>query len=217
MIVTIDGPAGSGKSSSARMLASRLGFRFLDTGAMYRIVAYACLKKGIDLDDPQAVGKLAIEIDMKFETDRFLLDGSDVTSQIRTEKVTRTASVIALNPLVRNALAEAQREIAKDGNIVTEGRDQGTFVFPHAKCKFFLTANATERAKRRHRELEEAGEPVDLKELVKQIEVRDRRDAGRDVAPLVPADDAVQIDTTSFTQEAVVDQMEEIVRSALAS
>lgn len=215
MIVTIDGPAGSGKSSSARILASRLGFRFLDTGAMYRIVALACLKEGLDLNDAEAVGDLAVDIQIGIESGRFLLDGSDVTSKIRTEEVTRTASLVALNPLVRNALALRQREIARKGNIVTEGRDQGTFVFPHAECKFFLTANARERAKRRKQELEEAGEQVDLEDLVKQIEERDRRDAGRAVAPLIPADDAVRIDTTSFSQTEVVEKMEQIVRSFL--
>ncbi|MEI8381884.1 MAG: (d)CMP kinase, partial [Planctomycetota bacterium] len=148
MIVTIDGPAGTGKSTVARILASRLGFEFLNTGAMYRAVAYACLQQGIDLNNAQAVGHVPATLEIVFANNRLILNGRDVTEEIRGQQVTQMASQVAANELVRQRLVELQRAAARGVNLVTEGRDQGTVVFDKAECKFFLTASAEERARR---------------------------------------------------------------------
>lgn len=215
MIVTIDGPAGTGKSTVARTLADRLGFEFLNTGAMYRAVAYACLRCNLELTDERAVGDLANSIEIVFSNDRLILDGRDVTSAIRTQQVTQLASVVAANPVVRARLVELQRIVGRNTNLVTEGRDQGTVVFPHAECKFFLTASQEERARRRQRELQEKGEFISLPDLIEQQECRDRRDESRSCSPLEPAPDAVQIDTTEMTLADVAAHLEELVRHAL--
>lgn len=211
MIVTIDGPAGSGKSTAARGLASRLGFRFLDTGAMYRVVGLRCLATGAKLDDSSAA-RVAEAVDIRFQGDRVFADGQDVTDEIRTAPVTEAASVVAQNAAVREALNRQQRELAVGQNIVTEGRDQGTVVFPQAECKFYLFADARERADRRQREMESQGESVPLDVLTAQIKERDRRDEGRAVAPLKAAPDAIRIDTSNLSIEDVLDLMEQKVR-----
>jgi len=205
MIVTIDGPAGSGKSTAARGLAARLGFDYLDTGAMFRAVGLA-LRGAADADAVLAV------IHLEMPPGRVLLDGRDVTDDIRTPEASQAASRVAVVPAVRRFLAAEQRRIADGRNIVCEGRDQGTAVFPDAACKFYLTADPHARAERRHRELVAKGEAVALADVLAQQRERDARDAGRADAPMRPADDAVLVDTTGLTVDAVVARLEEVVR-----
>jgi cytidylate kinase len=212
MIVTIDGPAGAGKSSAARALARRLGFEFLDTGAMYRAVALAVLRAGCDLNDEPALTRLLTQLHLEMPAARVVLGGEDVAAAIRTATVTAATGAVASSPAVRRHLAHLQRLLAADRDVVTEGRDQGTIVFPEAGCKFFLVADETERARRRHREMLARGEAVTLDEVLRAQQERDRRDAARDIAPMVPAADAIRLDSTGLTPEQVVDRMEEEVR-----
>lgn len=212
MIVTIDGPAGAGKSSAARMLAGRLGFDFLDTGAMYRAVTLAGLRSNTDLRDNSALARLLDTIQLDMPPGRVLLNGDDVTKEIRTPDVTAASGAVASSGVVRTTLVEWQRRIAHGRDIVCEGRDQGTIVFPDAACKFFLVADPLERARRRHRELIGRGETITLEAILKAQEERDARDAARDIAPMVPAHDAIQLDSTRLTLEEVVEQMENEVR-----
>jgi cytidylate kinase len=213
MIVTIDGPAGSGKSSAAKALARRLGFEFLDTGAMYRAVALAVLRAGVRLDDQAALARLLAGLDLKMLDGRVILGGEDVSSQIRTPEVSVGSSVVAAIPAVRYRLVELQRQIAAGRNIVCEGRDQGTVVFPDAGCKFFLTADPEERFRRRLAELKARGQAVDESALRKSEEERDERDSNRELAPLKKADDAVEVNSTHLPLEQVVERMEREVRS----
>jgi cytidylate kinase len=215
MIVTIDGPAGSGKSTAARGLAARLGFRFLDTGAMYRVVAYECLRAGVDANDETAAGNIAAKVEIRFDGERVFSAGRDVTSDIRTPAVTDAASVVARYADVRRAMDALQRELAVGQNIITEGRDQGTVVFPDADCKFFLVADTQERALRRQREMEKQGHLVPLEELATQISDRDQRDADRPVAPLKAAADAILVETSQMTVSEVIDLLEGEVRERM--
>lgn len=212
MIVTIDGPAGTGKSTVARALAERLGFEFLNTGAMYRAVAFVCLQRNIDLNDHPAVGQVPVDLDIVFTNNRLILNGVDVTEAIRGQAVTQTASLVAANELVRQRLVQLQQAAARGVNLVTEGRDQGTVVFPAAECKFFLTASPEERAVRRQRELLDKGESIPLEDLLAQQELRDERDETRTCSPLKPADDAIVIDTTPMTMDEVAAHLESCVR-----
>jgi len=207
MIITIDGPAGTGKSTAARGLAERLGFAYLDTGAMYRAVGFACLQRGVDPADPAASASLAMTIDIHVDGRETRLDGVDVTDAIRSPEATAAASIVAQNPAIRSRLVELQRRIAADGNYVCEGRDQGTVVFPQAEAKFFVTAAPEVRAERRRKELEERGETISLAEMLAQQDERDRRDQERDVAPLRPAADAVSIDTSNLSTDEVIAHM----------
>jgi cytidylate kinase len=213
MIITIDGPAGAGKSSAARALAQRLGFEFLDTGAMYRAVTLAALRAGVDVHDHQALARLMDAIHLEMPPGRVLLDGQDVSDQIRTREVDQTTSPIADSPVVRGRLGEMQRAIAAGRRMVCEGRDQGTIVFPDAFCKFFLSAAVEERARRRQAQMAKRGETVDLAALLPAIEARDRRDAARELAPMRQAADAVPLDSTGLSLKEVVDRMEAEVRS----
>ncbi|MBL8852296.1 MAG: (d)CMP kinase [Planctomycetaceae bacterium] len=217
MIVTIDGPAGTGKSTAARGLAQRIGFDFLDTGAMYRAVAWACLQRGADVHAPDAVASVAAAINIGFSGRSTLVDGLDVSSEIRSPESSRAASIVAQHPAVRSQLVQQQQRIAASRNIVCEGRDQGTVAFPQAECKFFLTADARERALRRQQELAAAGQQVPLDELIAEQTARDDRDANREVAPLRPADDAIVIDTTPYGAEGVIDLLEQHVRLRMAA
>jgi cytidylate kinase len=217
MIITLDGPAGAGKSSVARALARRLGFGFLDTGAMYRAVALAGLRRGLDWAVPAELARLAEKIDIQMADDRVLLDGEDVTDRVRSSEVTAVTRYAADNPRVRARLVELQRAFARGKNIVSEGRDQGTVAFPEAECKFFVTASAGERARRRWRDLQSQGEPVTLEQVLSTQERRDREDAGRRIAPLVPAPDAVSVSTDGLTLDAVVDRLEALARSKISS
>jgi cytidylate kinase len=212
MIVTIDGPAGSGKSSAAKALAERLGFEFLDTGAMYRAVTLLLLRDGVDPADSDRLTPMLQHLDLKMPPNRVLLNDEDVTAMLRTSEVTAASGRVADNRDVRQALVERQRTIATGRDMVCEGRDQGTIVFPDATRKFFLVADATERARRRQRDLAQRGEIVTVQAVLQAQEERDRRDAARDIAPMRPASDAVVIDSTHLTLDQVVERMEREVR-----
>src|SRR5262245_5540762 len=217
MIVTIDGPAGAGKSSAARMLAQRLGFEFLDTGAMYRAVTLAGLRRACNLNDQVELTQLINSIRLDMPGGRVLLDGDDVSAAIRVPDVTAASGAVASSAAVRTKLVEWQRQIAATGNFVCEGRDQGTVVFPDALCKFFLVADPVERARRRHRELQARGDTSTLESILQAQKERDARDAARDIAPMVPALDAIQLDSTSLSLDDVVNQMENEVRRRISS
>lgn len=221
MIIAIDGPAGSGKSTIARELSSRLGFEKLDTGAMYRAVAFTALDRGIDLDDEAAVDALASAITIRFtpgeSSGSITVDGRDVSREIRTPLVDANVSKVSAYPGVRTAMLEPQRAVAQNHDVVAEGRDIGTVVFPDAEVKVFLTADPRVRAQRRVLQ-RHGGDVADARvlesevaETLASIERRDALDASRDVAPLVAAPDAVQIDSTAFTIDEVTDQIADLV------
>lgn len=215
MIVTIDGPAGAGKSTAAVSLAQRLGFEFLDTGAMYRAVTLAALRASIDSHSEAALAGLLRSLRLETQAGRVLLDGADVSGLIRTAEVTNASGPIASSPAVRHRLVVLQREVAHGRHMVCEGRDQGTIVFPDAGCKFYLVADPEERARRRKQEMLARGEPVELEAILQAQQERDRRDAARDLAPMKPAEDAILLDSTGLTVEEVVDKMEAYVRARL--
>jgi cytidylate kinase len=212
MIVTIDGPAGAGKSSTARALARRLAFEFLDTGAMYRAVTLTGLRAGLDLNDQDALERLLADLRLEMPPGRVVANGEDITHGIRTAEVTAASRAVADSPVVRRWLVALQRRIAMGRDIVCEGRDQGTIVFPDAACKFFLVADPGERAQRRHREMLTRGERIPWEEVLRAQQARDQRDEARDIAPMVPAADAIVLDSTHLSLEEVVDRMEEEVR-----
>ena len=215
MIVTIDGPAGAGKSTVARALARRLGYRYLDTGAMYRAVALAGLQAGVDWKRPEQLAELAASLDLRVSAARIYLQGEDVTEAVRSQAVTSVTRYAANHPQVRAHLVQLQQAVAAGQDIVTEGRDQGTVVFPLAECKIFLTAGPEERARRRQRDLHERGEPATLEEILAAQERRDSEDASREVGPLLRAEDAVEVLTDGLTQDQVVDRLEELVRQRM--
>lgn len=217
MIITIDGPAGTGKSTAARRLAQQLGIQYLDTGAMYRAVAWACLSKGEDPHDALAAAQVARETHVDIDDLCVRVDGVDVSQRIREPDVATAASIIAQIPEVRGVLVEQQRRIAHGRDIVCEGRDQGTVVFPEAEFKFFLTAAPAERARRRQDDLAGRQLYVPLEELLNQQQERDARDANRDVAPLKSADDAIVIDTTGLDAGQVVALLERHIRDGADS
>lgn len=212
MIVTIDGPAGSGKSTAARALAARLGFEFLDTGAMYRAAAVAVVRRGIDPADGAAVELVLAGLRVELFGARVVLNGEDVTDTIRTPEMQRGASQVAVVPAVRRVMVAEQRRLAVGRSIVTEGRDQGSFVFPNAGCKFFLTADPRVRAERRLRELRSRGQRLDFETVLAEQEERDRRDSTRADSPLTRPADAVVIDTTHLAPDEMVTLMEAEVR-----
>jgi cytidylate kinase len=212
MIVTIDGPAGAGKSTAARALARRLGFEFLDTGAMFRAVTLAALRAGSDLGDQEALARLLLDFDLRMEGNQVFLGGEEVTAAIRSPAVTAASRAVADSPVVRKHLAKLQRSLAAGRDIVCEGRDQGTIVFPDAACKFFLVADPLERARRRHREMQNRGETPALEEVLRAQQDRDRRDASRNIAPMVAAADAIHLDSTGLSIEQVVEGMAGEVR-----
>lgn len=218
MIITIDGPAGAGKSSAARTLAQRLGFEFLDTGAMYRAVAWAALRAGLDPRDESAVAQLVESLRLEMPPGgRVVVDSEDVTPFLRTREVTAATGPVADNSAVRRRLVRMQQTIAAGRSMVCEGRDQGTLVFPDARCKFYLIADPVERARRRQGEMAARGETVELEQLLREQEIRDARDAARDLAPMRPAEDAVVLDSTRLGAEQVVEAMEAEVRRRLGS
>lgn len=213
MIITIDGPAGAGKSTVARSLARRLGFMFLDTGAMYRAVTLSALRHKLSWDDAEGLVALAARIRIYLDDDSVWLDGEDVSDAVRTTQITTLVKHAANNPGVRQKLVAQQRAIFGDKNVVTEGRDQGTVVFPHADLKIFLTAGPEERARRRLRDLQARGEQITLEEVLAKQNARDASDAERDVGPLAAAADAVHIVSDGRTLEQVIDQIEGLARA----
>lgn len=215
MIVTIDGPAGAGKSSAARGLAKQLGFKFLDTGSMYRAVTYIALRRGIDLADPDALEAVAAEIHVELDDNRVLVDGEDVTREIRTFEITTLTKYAADHPAVRARLVEWQRAAAQGCNVVTEGRDQGTVAFPQAECKIFLTASEAIRAERRYRDLMARGEQVQLLDVIAKQYERDQRDRTRAVGALVKSADAIEVNTDGMDADQVIQYLLGIVRSRM--
>ncbi|MEG3078729.1 (d)CMP kinase [Halomonas sp. 5021] len=214
-VLTIDGPGGAGKGTISGLMAERLNWHLLDSGALYRLTAQAAAKHQVALDDEAALAQLAQALDVAFPVEngqpRTLLEGEDVSRTIRTEQAGERASQVAALPAVRQALLERQRDFCQAPGLVADGRDMGTIVFPDASLKIFLTASASERARRRHQQLQEAGVDASLSSLLKEIQARDARDMHRDVAPLKPADDAITLDTTRLSIPEVVDQLTELL------
>ncbi len=215
MIVTIDGPAGAGKSTVARRLAERLGFGFLDTGAMYRAVALAGMRRGLDWGKPESLAQLARSLRIDLVGARVLLNGEDVTALIRSPEVTASARYAADNWEVRDILVKRQRELARGQNLVTEGRDQGTVVFPDAQCKIFLMASPEERARRRVQDFAAQGHAVSFDRVLADILRRDREDSQRPVGALIRAPDAIEVCSDGWTIDQTVDRLEAIVRAKL--
>jgi CMP/dCMP kinase len=207
MVIAIDGPAGAGKSTVAHGVADALGFTYLDSGAMYRCVALAALREGIDVDDGEALGELAWGLDIRFEGGSVRLDGRAVEGAIRSPEISVAASHVSVHPQVRQAMVKRQRELIAAGNYVAEGRDIGTVVSPDAPLKVFLTASGEERARRRARQTGEAPAGV-----LEQIRTRDRRDSSREHGALRLAPDSVELDTTDLSVEQVVDRVVELAR-----
>jgi len=219
MIVAIDGPAGVGKSTVAKLLASRLGFLYLDTGALYRAVAWAVLEQKLEPADAEAVAGLLSKLSLRMQVTNnevtVFINGKDVTKDLRTPAVSAAASVVSAIPAVRAWLLPVQREIGQKGSVVAEGRDIGTKVFPSAPVKFFLEADVTVRAQRRHLELVAAGHRTAIEQTSAELAGRDDRDRSRSMAPLVAADDARHIDTSRLSAEDVVNQMLAVVTAKL--
>jgi cytidylate kinase len=211
-ILTIDGPSGSGKGTISRAVAERLGWHYLDSGALYRAVGLAAAWEGVDLSDPEAVAQCARRTEIRFETQgagepHVIVNGKDATRQLRTETAGAAASAIAAQPPVRAALVDLQHGFRRLPGLVADGRDMGTVIFPDAPFKVFLTASAGERAQRRYKQLKEKGVSVNLDSLLHEIAARDERDAGRAVAPLKPADDAVVVDSTGTPIAEVIERV----------
>ncbi|WP_440163386.1 (d)CMP kinase [Actinobacillus pleuropneumoniae] len=209
-IITVDGPSGAGKGTLCHALAEKLGFDFLDSGAIYRITALAAVKAGIALDDEDALAEIGRRLDVKFvQKDgeiNVILNGENVGDQIRTAEAGQNASKVAVFPKVREALLQRQRDFSTSKGLIADGRDMGTVVFPEAQVKLFLDASAEERAKRRVKQLQEKGFNANFDEILAEIKERDFRDRNREVAPLVPAKDALLLDSTSLSIDEVVRQ-----------
>jgi cytidylate kinase len=217
LVVAIDGPAGAGKSTTARMLAETLGYDLLDTGAIYRVMALLSRRAGVAWDDGPGVAAFAKDLELKFQLEggvnHVLVAGADVTKDIRTPEISDGASRVSALPEVRAALLGIQRRLGAQGGVVVEGRDIGTVVFPDAGAKFFLTANNDERARRRVAELQAAGRPADFETTRAEMLARDQRDSTRAVAPLKQADDAIAVDSSGLTPAEVVEKMAALVRA----
>ena len=214
-IITIDGPSGAGKGTVSRILAKQLGFHYLDSGALYRLLGLVAVRHGLEISISADLTKLAENMDVRFQAkdngqNIVLLEGEDVTDELRTEETGALASRVAENPMVRSALLLRQQQFAKPPGLVADGRDMGTKVFPEAQLKIFLTASIEERAKRRYKQLLERGENVKLRALVEQVRSRDERDMNRKSSPLTVATDAVEVDTSDLTIQEAVDRVQNL-------
>ncbi len=214
IVVAVDGPAASGKGTVAAGVAGALGFHYLDSGSLYRLVALRALRTGTPLSAAPELARLAAGLDVTFRDGAIVLEGQDVTNAIRAEAVSAAASRVAVHPPVRTALYERQRAFRRPPGLVADGRDMGTVVFPDALIKVFVTASAEERARRRHKQLIAKGISVTMESLLRDIQERDARDAGRAAAPLKPAGDAVILDTTDLTIEEAISRVLVLYRSA---
>lgn len=214
-VIAVDGPGGSGKGTICASLAGYLGWHLLDSGALYRLAALAAIKQEIPLDNEAALGQVAEDLEISFETDesgvRAMLDGEDVSAALRYENTGTVASQIASMPAVRAALVKRQRRFMRPPGLVADGRDMGTVIFTDAKLKIFLTASAEIRAERRYKQLKEKGERVKLSRLFREIKARDLRDQSRSIAPLRPAEDAVIIDSSELSINEVLDLIKGII------
>ncbi|QTM99673.1 (d)CMP kinase [Sediminibacillus dalangtanensis] len=221
LAIAIDGPAAAGKSTVAKLIAEELSYIYIDTGAMYRALTYKALQKDIDLEDEQALLQLlqqtTIDLQQSNNGQSVLVDGEDVTREIRGQQVTGQVSVVAKHPAVRKEMVARQKALAAKRGVVMDGRDIGTHVLPDAEVKIFLVASVQERAERRHKENQEKGFASDLEELKREIEKRDQLDSEREASPLIKAEDAVEIDTTSLSIQGVTDRILEVVKNARKS
>ncbi|WP_394190741.1 (d)CMP kinase [Pseudoalteromonas atlantica] len=221
-VITVDGPSGSGKGTVCRLLADKLGWDVLDSGAIYRVLSLAALHHQIALNNEEALVPLAANLDVQFLVDsdtnagKVILEGEDVTTTIRNEEVGAAASKVAALPRVREALLRRQRAFRTENGLIADGRDMGTVVFPDAPLKIYLTASAQERARRRYVELNERGLDVTLSGLLEDIQARDDRDMNREVAPLVPAEDAIELDTSELNAQQVFDKVMTLLDSAIS-
>ena len=217
LVIAIDGPSGAGKSTLTRLLAERLGYLHIDTGAMYRTLALAVSRSGIPLQDEAAVTELCGGVEIRFRRDadgyRVIANGEDVSQAIRTPEISMLTSQISAQAGVRKLLLKLQHELGREGGVILEGRDIGTVVFPDAEVKFFLSATPGERGRRRYLELLEKGVPATLEETVAAVVQRDEQDAARELAPLKKAPDAIEVDSTGVTIEEVLSRMEQLVRA----
>jgi len=211
LVIAIDGPAGAGKSSISKALTLKLGYSLLDTGAIYRSLAWKANEKNVSWQNEEELAVLAEELDIAFklmgDKNHVFLGSQDISNEIRTPEISKGASLVSSHPKVRKALLGLQRKLGTSGGIIAEGRDVGTVVFPSADIKFFLTASSKERAKRRTQELKKNGKSAEFSNVLKEIEERDRRDSSRDCAPLKAADDAIMIDSSSLTLDEVLEKM----------
>ncbi len=213
MIIAIDGPAGSGKSTVARLIAKRLNFKYIETGSMYRAVAWKTRQSGIDPQDEEKIAEVARTITIEFQPgpdrQKVMVDGQDLTPVLQTETIGRLAAIVAANKAVREVMVAQQQDMGRNGNVVMDGRDIGTVVFPDAEKKFFMVADQKERAHRRHQEIKANQPEITFEKILEQLQQRDFEDENRKVSPLIPAADAIRLDTTGMNIEGVVAQMME--------
>ncbi|MEI8633877.1 (d)CMP kinase [Vibrio sp. PP-XX7] len=219
-VITVDGPSGVGKGTLCMLLAKKLGFNLLDSGALYRVLALAAIHHGVDMTSENALVPLATHLDVEFMAEgdlvKVILEGEDVSNELRKEKTGAAASIVAAFPRVREALLRRQRAFVREDGLVADGRDMGTIVFPDAEVKIFLDASAEERAKRRYKQLQSQGLDVKFDDLLSEIQERDDRDRNRPVAPLRPADDAIVVDSTLMTIDQVFERSLQYIESKLA-
>ncbi len=219
-IITVDGPSGAGKGTLCQMLAAKLNWALLDSGALYRVTALAAKQHAVAMDNEAGLEAIAAHLDVQFQVSaeqagvQVILEGENVTSDLRTEETGAIASQVAAVNVVRSALLERQRAFQQQPGLIADGRDMGTVVFPDAELKVYLTASAEERGQRRHKQLIDAGKDANLAQIINDIEVRDDRDMNRAIAPLKPAEDAIVIDSTSMSIEAVFEQVLQAANSA---